>query len=182
MYKKNHISDGILVTRYVQGDQSALAILVKRFHKTFCLQAYWIVKDADAAKDIAQDSWNLIINKVHTLKEAERFKSWALRIVHRKAIDWAKGISKQSKHHEAYKVTKSIQDIPSEDRSPLQQKLLKAIHELPIHQQQVIQLFYVHDYSLKEVSEIIQISEGTAKSRLYHAREKIKTILKTLNT
>lgn len=179
MYTKNHISDGTLVTRYVQGDQAALAMLVKRFHKTFCEQAYWIVKDADAAKDIAQDSWNLIINKIHTLKEPERFKSWALRIVHRKALDWTKGVSKESKHQEAYQVTKSIQDIPSEDRSSLQQKLLNAIQELPIHQQQVIQLFYVHENSLKEVSEIIQISEGTAKSRLYHAREKLKTILKT---
>ena len=179
MHKKNKISDGTLVTRYIKGDQSALAILVKRFHKTFCKQAYWIVKDADAAKDIAQDSWNLIINKVHTLKDAERFKSWALRIVYTKAIDWTKGVSKQTKHHESYKVTKSIQDIPSEDLSPLKQKLLKAIKELPIHQQQVIQLFYVHEYSLKEVSKIIQISEGTAKSRLFHAREKLKTLLKT---
>ncbi|MBC8754804.1 RNA polymerase sigma factor [Kordia sp. YSTF-M3] len=179
MHKKNHISDGILVTRYVEGDQPALAMLVKRFHKTFCNQAYWIVKDSDAAKDIAQDSWNLIINKVHTLKETERFKSWALRIVHRKAIDWTKGVSKQSQHHEAYKVTKSIRDIPSEDISPLKQKLLTAIKELPTNQQQVIRLYYVHDYSLKEVSEIIKISEGTAKSRLYHAREKLKTILKT---
>jgi RNA polymerase sigma-70 factor (ECF subfamily) len=179
MHKKNHISDGILVIRYVKGDEAALAILVKRFHKTFCNQAYWIVKDADAAKDVAQDSWNLIINKVYTLKDTERFKSWALRIVHRKAIDWTKGVSKQTQHREAYKVTKSIQDIPSEDLSPLKQKLLKAIHELPVHQQQVIRLFYVNDYTLKEVSEIIQISEGTAKSRLFHAREKLKKILKT---
>lgn len=179
MHKKSHISDGTLVARYVEGDQSALATLVKRFHKTFCNHAFWIVKDADAAKDIAQDSWNLIINKVHTLKEAARFKSWALRIVHRKAIDWTKGVSKQMKHHEAYKITKSIQDIPSEDLSPLKQKLLKAIQQLPTHQQQVIRLFYVNEYSLKEVSEIIQISEGTAKSRLFHAREKLKTTLKT---
>lgn len=179
MHKKNHISDGILVTRYVHGDQSALALLVKRFHQTFCNHAYWIVKDADAAKDIAQDSWNLIINKVDTLKDAERFKSWGIRIVHRKAIDWTKTVSKQSQHREAYKVTKSIQDIPSEDISPLKQKLLKAIHELPIHQQQVIRLFYVNEYSLKEVSKIIDISEGTAKSRLFHAREKLKSLLKT---
>jgi len=179
MHKKSHISDGILVARYLEGDQQALATLVKRFHKTFCSQAFWIVKDADAAKDIAQDSWNLIINKVHTLKETERFKSWALRIVYTKAIDWTKGVSKQTQHREAYKVTKSIQDIPSEDLSPLKQKLLKAIQELPVNQQQVIRLFYVNEYSLKEVSKIIQISEGTAKSRLYHAREKLKTILKT---
>ncbi|WP_430409616.1 RNA polymerase sigma factor [Kordia sp.] len=178
MHKKNNISDGTLVTQYKAGDKKAIALLVQRFHKTFCNHAYWIVKDADIAKDIAQDSWKLIIDKVHTLQNPEYFKSWALRIVHRKSIDWTRSVSKQLQQKSEYKITKSIQDIPSEDLSPLKQKLLKAINELSIHQQQVIRLFYVHEYSLKEVAKIIQISEGTAKSRLYHAREKLKTIIK----
>lgn len=178
MHKKNNITDGKLVANYLQGDNNALTLLVKRFHKTFCNHAYWIVKNPEVAKDIAQDSWKLIIDKIDTLKDPNYFKSWALRIVHRKAIDWTRSISQQTKGKEAYKVTKSIQEIPSTDTSQLKQKLLKAIQELPKHQQQVIQLFYVHEYSLKYISNILNISIGTAKSRLYHAREKLKTIIK----
>ncbi len=178
MHKKNQISDGELVTEYVTGNKQALAVLVKRFHKTFCNHAHWIVKDAEVAKDIAQDSWKLIIEKVQTLQNPERFKSWALRIVYRKAIDWTRSVSKQTQGKEAYKVIKSIQEIPSTDISPLKHKLLKAIQELPVHQQQVIHLFYVDEYTLKDISIILGISVGTAKSRLYHAREKLKTIIK----
>ena len=60
-------------------------------------------------------------------------------------------------------------------------ELLKAIKKLPEQQQIVIRLFYVEDYTLKEISEILNISIGTAKSRLFHAREKLKLILKNRN-
>ena len=56
-----------------------------------------------------------------------------------------------------------------------------AVKLLPEHHQMVINLFYVEDYSLKQISEILSISVGTAKSRLFHAREKLKTIIKDKN-
>ncbi|MFK7748667.1 MAG: RNA polymerase sigma factor [Kordia sp.] len=178
MHKKDQISDSELVTQYVAGNQKALAILVKRFHKTFCNHAYWIVKDADTAKDIAQDSWKLIIDKVATLQNPARFKSWALRIVHRKSIDYVRTIAKQKQQNQEYKVTKSIRDIPLADISQEKQQLKKAIATLSIAQQQVVRLFYVDELTLKQISNTLKISVGTAKSRLFHAREELKKQLK----
>ncbi|EDP96315.1 RNA polymerase sigma factor [Kordia algicida OT-1] len=178
MHKKEHITDGELVTQYVAGNQKALAILVKRFHKIFCNHAYWIVKDADVSKDIAQDSWKLIIAKIHTLQQPERFKNWALRIVHRKSIDWTRAISKQQQKRDDYKVTKSIQEIPSTDTSQVKQQLKEAITKLSVPQRQIVHLFYVYEHSLKDIAQILNISVGTAKSRLYHAREQLKKQLK----
>ncbi|WP_298427444.1 RNA polymerase sigma factor [uncultured Kordia sp.] len=178
MHEKNHISDGILVGQYKAGDKKAFAILVKRFHKIFCNHAYWIVKDAEVAKDIAQDSWKLIIDKVESLQNPERFKSWALRIVHRKSIDWTRAIAKKQQQQNDYTVTKSIRDLPSIDTNLTKQQLKQAIIQLSISQQQIIRLFYVDDYSLKKISSILGISVGTVKSRLYHAREQLKKQLK----
>jgi RNA polymerase sigma-70 factor (ECF subfamily) len=42
----------------------------------------------------------------------------------------------------------------------------------------VIRLFYKENYTLKEISDLLQLSIGTTKSRLFHAREKLKTKLK----
>lgn len=66
--RKEKTLDGILVQEFQSGNKKALTKLVKRWHKTFCEKAYWIVKDADVAKDIAQDSWRVIINKIEDLK------------------------------------------------------------------------------------------------------------------
>jgi RNA polymerase sigma-70 factor (ECF subfamily) len=67
------------------------------------------------------------------------------------------------------------------DNLKLKTNLLVAIKKLPEHQQVVIKLFYVEDYSLKQISDILKISIGTAKSRLFHAREKLKETLKYRN-
>ena len=77
----------MLVTEYLSGNANALTELVKRWHKLFCEKAYWIVKDADTAKDIAQDSWKTIIVKINNLQDPKSFGAWALRIVYTKALD-----------------------------------------------------------------------------------------------
>ncbi|MGA1227121.1 MAG: RNA polymerase sigma factor [Tamlana sp.] len=67
------------------------------------------------------------------------------------------------------------------DNLKLKTNLLVAIKKLPEHQQVVIKLFYVEDYSLKQISDILKISIVTAKSRLFQAREKLKETLKYRN-
>ena len=52
---------------------------------------------------------------------------------------------------------------------------------LPEGQQIVLKLFYTEEYSLIEICEILGLSLGTVKSRLFYAREKLKTIIKNRN-
>ena len=65
-----------------------------------------------------------------------------------------------------------------DEKKKLKVALLDAIKQLPVQQQEVLKLFYTEDYSLKEISQLLHISVGTTKSRLFHAREKLKLILK----
>ncbi|MBR9914486.1 MAG: sigma-70 family RNA polymerase sigma factor [Algicola sp.] len=156
-----------------------MAILVKRWHVVFCKKAFWLVKDASASKDIAQESWQIIMMKLHTLENPNRFKSWALRIVYTKSLD-----ALRAQQHIRLKktefVTSKISEVAvDDDFKDYKTALLKALKELPEKQQEVIKLFYTEDYSLKEISALLKISIGTAKSRLFHAREKLKLILKS---
>lgn len=173
-------SDKDLVLAFQSGDKNALNKLVKKWHKTFCEKAYWLVKDADVAKDIAQDSWSVIIRKIDALKNPERFGSWALRIVCNNAIDWLNINKRQQKHKEQIKYEQEVISSQSlkEDVSNIKQKLLESYKKLPKHQQVIIKLFYTENYSLKEICLILNISVGTAKSRLFHGREKLKQLLK----
>lgn len=178
--RKSEIKDSDLVVALQQGDKNALAILVKRWHLHFCKFAFWYCKDADIAKDIAQESWVIIINKIDALENPEKFKSWAISIVNRKSIDYLR-----TQQRELNKLKKFYNDKPVDseenilsEQEDVKKLLLKSIDQLPMNQQVVLKLFYTENYTLKEIGKLLNISLGTAKSRLYHAREKLKLILK----
>ncbi len=178
MKKKTKISDAWLVDSYTNGHQKALAVLVKRWHVSFCEQAYYYTKDKDVAKDIAQDSWTVIMAKLNTIKDADKFGAWGKAIVSRKAIDWFNQQKKTAQHLDAYRQEEAIlTSVVASNKEQELQKLNEAIVKLPVKQQQVLRLFYRESYTLKEMAEILEVSAGTVKSRLFNAREKIKTII-----
>ncbi|MCA0153865.1 RNA polymerase sigma factor [Winogradskyella vincentii] len=179
--KADQYTDEFLVKAFKAGDGMALATLVKRWHKLFCKKAYWLVRDKDVAKDIAQDSWTIIIDKIDKLKEPKHFKYWAYRIICNKSTDWLRAQTRKKRNKAEYEIVTQNNSIETPDNNNLKQVLLKEIEELPEGQKKVIRLFYIESYSLKQISEILDISTGTTKSRLFHAREKLKKSLKHRN-
>ena len=179
--KTNKLKDAALVVAYQSGNKLALATLVKRWHKHFCKKAFFIVKDADEAKDIAQDCWRTIISKLETINEPESFGGWSMRIVHTKSIDVLRKRQKDLNGKNDIKINSAEVDEPYDEKITLKKKLYGAILELPIDQQEVIRLFYLEELSLNEIAKLLEIKKGTVKSRLFYAREKLKIILKNYN-
>ena len=173
--------DKLLVLSYQTGNQKSLALLVKRWHKKLCLQAFWYTKDMESAKDIVQDAWQTIIDKIHSLQRAESFGSWAMTIVTRRAIDH---VSKRERSMGRLKTASLTSDDDEQSTGEMygQSTLLKlrtAIGQLSDDKRIVLTLFYIEEYSLSEISEITGVSVGTVKTRLFRAREKLKKLLKT---
>ena len=190
MNKPEKIFDGLLVLQYQNGDKKALALLVKRWHVKMCKQAYWYTKNLDIAKDIAQDSWGVILKNMYSIKDTNSFGSWALTIVNRKAIDWIRTSKKTNvKLHQFYENSKAHYEtiennnigndsnIVAVNRT---KTIISAIKNLPENQQIIIKMFYLEEYSIQEISVILKISKGTVKSRLFYAREKLKLTLKSI--
>ena len=175
---KGDPSDKYLIEQYIAGDKSTLPILGSRWHKVFCQKAYWILKNKDLSKDVAQECWIIIIHKLHTLKNTESFKSWALRIVYTKAIDALKKHTKERHKLNEIEQNLNVESDASIDKSEIKTKLLKAIRDLSEDKQDIIRLFYVEEYSIKEIGAFLEIPIGTVKSRLFKAREKLKSSIK----
>ena len=181
MNKKQSPSDGFLIQQYRSGNTSVLTSLVRRYHKTFCEKAYWITKDEEIAKDIAQESWITIINKLDTLKNVESFRSWALRIVYTKAIDGIKIKNKERTDIENLGLLEHGNDPVESKNKNIYLSLLKAIKALPKDKQDIIRLFYAEEYSINQISSFLNIPVGTVKSRLFKSREKLKSLIKKEN-
>lgn len=177
MKNTSKIFDGLLVLEYQSGNKKALSLLVNKHHHQLCKQSFWYTKNAEASKDIVQDCWSIIMKKLGNLKDPNSFRSWATKIVIRKSLDAIKKDKKTLLTKESYYVDVVV-DGSEVDKESQFYKLTQAIKELPLNQQTVLKLFYIEEYSLNEICEIMEVSIGTIKSRLFHAREKLKTILK----
>lgn len=180
MINKDKSIDSWLVLQTRTGNKKALGLLVKRWHKKLCKQAYWYTKDKDLAKDIVQDCWSIIIMKIGGLKDNSSFGSWALSIVTRKSIDSLRKNQREFNNLEWYYDNNSItyNETNFDDSSEnLIGKLRTSINELPAQNQIVLHLFYLEELSIKQISEVLALPEGTIKSRLFNAREKLKKVL-----
>jgi len=107
-----------------------------------------------------------------SLEEAKKYTIQAINYLNKNNRD-------REKLKDYYNEPKVDNDLDHKESDLI--KIHEAIKGLPQDQQVVLRLFYLEEYSLKEISEILDKSEGTVKSRLYHAREKLKTILKNRN-
>ena len=77
-------SDSFLVLDFKSGNEQALVLLVERWHKILCEKAFWVLKDADLSKDVAQECWKMVILNINNLKDPNSFGGWISRIVYRK--------------------------------------------------------------------------------------------------
>ncbi|MEW7281100.1 RNA polymerase sigma factor [Aquimarina sp. 2201CG1-2-11] len=181
MRSSNKVFDALLVLQCQSGNERAISLLVKRWHIKLCKQAYWYTNDIEVSKDIAQDSWSTIFLKINNLKDPDCFGSWALTIVTRKALDWYRKHSKEVAFYNEYKHQVKEKSTAINEEESIYKVLKHSIRALSQEQQIVLNLFYLEDYSIKEIGEIIQVPAGTVKSRLFKAREKLKLILKNKN-
>ncbi len=175
MKQDSHI-DAEIIQNFLKGDRKAITNLVQRWHLKFCKKSYWIVKDSELAKDVAQESWQVIIHNLEHLNNLHSFKSWAFRIVCNKSFD-ALRIRNHAKFDISMlqlSVSITMEDSSSDNYEEKINQILTEIKGLPVPQQLVVRLFYLEEQSIYEISQLLNISTGTVKSRLFHAREKLK--------
>lgn len=141
-----------------------------RFYKT----AKIILKKNDDIYDALQDALLSMYQNYDTLRDKSLFSTWGTRIVINKCYDF---LRKQKNNVVALdeKVENNVEISSSDEYDVDKYGIKQAINKyLSEEQKLVIILFYYDDYSLKDISNILDIPEGTVKSRLSKARDILK--------
>ena len=177
--KHQHISNEQLVEQFQNGQEDALKLLIKRFHPKLKRTINYHTRDREPIDGIAQDCWYAIIEKLEKLQLKISFDAWALMIARRKAIDWIRGQQQSRQRTQTMRAeTKAKNEMnQTEYETDRQMQIDIAMQQLPATQKMVLNMFYREHLSLKEISEVLNITEGTVKSRLFYAREKLKNII-----
>lgn len=154
--------------------------LIRQYGNDVLRTAYMYVKDIHSAEDIFQDVFIKVNQKLSTFEGNSSIKTWIIRITINTCKDylksaWNRRVVPMMDYQEDSIVSETDYDeVESQDTKEL---IKKSVLSLPEKYKDVVLCVYFQDMSIAETAKALQIAEGTAKSRLSRAREKLKSIL-----
>lgn len=178
MRRSDRIVEEYLVISARLGSRPALERLVALRGPRLLAHATRLMGDREEARDVVQDSWVDIVRGLSRLTDPRAFPAWATRIVTRRCARTIRGKVRVRKLAQDFGVTAETTSAPDGERAVDAVVIRRAIAALPEGQSAAIALFYLDEMSVAEISVALDIPIGTVKTRLMHAREKLKTALK----
>lgn len=168
-----------LINRCKSGDRKAQQMLYKQLSGPMMGICLRYLKNQEDAEDVLLEGFFKVFNNLNKLKyENEKaFFGWAKRIMINESL------MKLRKNKEIQilaineEIDKEIDISPLEDLQTAD--LLQVIREIPVGYRTVFNLYEVEGYSHKEISEQLNISEGTSKSQLFKAKKLLRELLET---
>ena len=184
-------TDDELVARYIDGNNEAFDILLKRHESKIYSYIYYIVKDDDKANDIFQETF---VKAIMTIRQGRytgngRFMSWITRIAHNLIIDNYRQekiencISSEDDELDIFN-RKELSEGTIEDtliQDQITCDIRRLVDALPDSQREVIEMRFYRDLSFKEIAELTNVSINTALGRMRYAILNIRRLAEQYN-
>ncbi|WP_408048095.1 RNA polymerase sigma factor [Tenacibaculum crassostreae] len=167
-----------LIKRCCQQDLKAQAEVYKLFARKLFALCLKYSSSYEDAEDTLQDSFLTIFKKINQYNNKGSFEGWIKRITINTALQ---------KYREKVPLQLVVDEEEIEDVVEINPEvnvniLLELIQDLPDRYRLVFNLYVLDNFSHKEISEMLKISEGTSKSNLSRAKFILKEKIKGLNT
>jgi len=171
-----------LVLSAKNGNKKAFDKLYELTHNDVWYNCLSLLKDEENAKDIMQETYITAFLKLDTLNDEQKFCGWIISIAVNKCKNKLKGKVEYRIDDEVL-ITEAETDelmLPEEyiTKTEKRKVLLQIMEDtLSFNQYQTVLMFYFDEMSISEIAQGLEISEGTAKSRLNSSRAKMKTAI-----
>jgi RNA polymerase sigma-70 factor (ECF subfamily) len=141
--------------------------------------AYSVLRHKQDAEDVAQEAFIRAHREFHQLRDRDRFRAWLARMSWRLALDHRRGHKRRVVREDRA----SVPDVaPSHEADVLarerSERLWVAIDQLPERLRLVVVLASIEEHSIRDVAAMVEAPEGTVKSRLFEARQKLQELLR----
>jgi RNA polymerase sigma factor (sigma-70 family) len=171
-----------LIAQCIQGDRKAQLRLYDQCYSYMMSICIRYCKDKHEAGSRLNLSFLKVLQNLGQYDQRGSFKAWISKITLRSIIDEFRSQQKHYQHHTYYGQLTQDTDWPSHEESQIAQEtdidhIMSVINKLPAMDKQVFNLFAIDGYSHKEISALLNISEGTSKWHVHEARKKIKEVL-----
>jgi RNA polymerase sigma factor (sigma-70 family) len=176
MRTREDVLDDVLVLAAQAGQAEAFERLAARWQPRLARYAWQLLGDADGARDAVQETWLAVVRGLPRLQDPACFRSWVLRITARRCADWIESRRRGRRRTEGLARAESLPSRPETGLDDLL-RVRTALAALEPGRRALMSLFYVEGLSVAEIARVLGVPAGTVKSRLHHARERVRAAL-----
>ena len=170
--------DSYLIQRIKDGNYVAYNLLIKRYNKYVWSILYQILKNREEVEEAYQDTFMKVYRSLDQYNDHSKFSSWLYKIAYNTGLDYAKKRKMRTTDLDAaYNVGEDAKVIDVMERNSVRSQLEEYLSYLPGEESMVLKLFYFQELSVKEVAEVIGISESNVKTKLFRARKKLAELI-----
>ncbi len=180
---RERLADELCVLACQAGEREAFEALVQRWQARLWRHARHLTGHDDVAWDVLQEAWIAIARGIARLDEVAAFPRWAYTIVTRRAADSLRKQQRQPSTSLDALASDDPQLPPALDERPDDAVglLREALQHLPAERRALLELHHLEAFDVSEIAVILDIPEGTVKSRLHHARHELRTLIERLD-
>lgn len=181
--------DRELVERWQGGDLAAFEALIRRHQRRVFGLLLRMLGNVQEAEDVAQETFLNLHRHGHRFRSQSRFSTFLYRVAVNAALNRRRSLGRRRARREALERRQEVgEDLPSSPRGPedaaaggqIQAHVQRAIGTLPAHLRIPLVLFDIEGLSYAEVAGVLQVAEGTVKSRIHRARQALRDRLRDL--
>jgi len=173
-----------LLGRIASGDRQALALLYGRYYHPLLRFIHRLTGDLSSAQEGVNDVMLVVWESAGAFGGRSRVATWILGIAYRKALKHRSRLHKWAQRFKAADWEEVIEPLAGSeglnDELASRDLLFRAFAKLTPRQRAVVELTYYFGYSYEEIARIVGCPENTVKTRMFHARARLKEILRGL--
>lgn len=171
----DHISDEDLVLRIINGHSQEFSLLYDRYASKVYYKCLSFAKDPSTAQDLTHDIFIKTFIHLPQFTFKSLFSTWLYSIAYHYCIDFVKQINKVRLEND-----EEMLDIPDSDDSKNEEVLMKIdtkeliyiLDQLHPSNKAILLMKYQDELSIKEIQEILELTESAVKMRIKRARAK----------
>jgi RNA polymerase sigma-70 factor (ECF subfamily) len=147
--------------------------------------AFSVLRQREDAEDVAQEAFAKAYRSFRQLRERDRFRAWLVRMTFRMAIDRQRANKRRLTRESVEASLQTRLDLATTGDAVIAneraEQLWQAIDGLPKKLRLVIVLAGIQGHDIREVAALLDVPDGTVKSRLFLARQQLKERLSWMN-
>lgn len=167
-----HVDDNQLIGEISAGSQLAFEMLMKRYERLVFKVCYLYLRESDSALDATQEVFITVFRKVGSLRNRTSFRSWLVRIASRHSLNRLRTRDRYRQHLDLESTPPPpFAEIQERDliRQERRERVLAEVLRLNPRQRLAVALRYFEGLSVREIAEILNCSEGTARNMLFRS-------------